>query len=328
MAKPRVFISSTYYDLKQTREDISNFLLTLGYEPIRNEEGNIPYGNRDTLESYCYKEINNIDILVSIIGGRFGSQSNESQWSISNEELRTAIKHNKQVYIFIDKNVLAEYEIYLVNKKGTITYKYADTVKIHQFIEEIKGLASNNNIKSFETSADILHYLKEQLAGLFQSFLDSQSKAREYSLAQKLEAVTKNLENTIDSLVEFNKTSREGASNLMKMTHPIVGRLSEVLGLRFGFWIEDYKGLSNLLFNLGWSSQEEYENSTANSTYNWQRNYTKYYRLSVSKNLFSSDGKLIEIKYSDWKDEWVVMEEIDQLESSEATITEIENWPF
>ena len=151
MAKPRVFISSTYYDLKQTREDISNFLLTLGYEPIRNEEGNIPYGSRDSLEAYCYKEINNIDILVSIMGGRFGSQSNESQWSISNEELRTAIKNNKQVYIFIDKNVFAEYEIYLVNKKGNITYKYADNVKIHQFIEEIKGLTSNNNIRRYTT---------------------------------------------------------------------------------------------------------------------------------------------------------------------------------
>ena len=208
MAKPRVFISSTYYDLKQTREDISNFIEQLGYESVRNEEGNIPYGNKEHLDHYCYKEINNIDILVSVIGGRFGSKSNESQWSISNEELRTAIKHNKQVYIFIDKSVLTEYEVYAVNKENTtIKYRFADDIRIYQFIEEIKGLASNNNIKSFETSADILHYLKEQLAGLFQSFLDTQSKAREYNLAQKLENVTKNLENTIDSLVEFNKHS-------------------------------------------------------------------------------------------------------------------------
>lgn len=40
MAKPRIFISSTYCDLKQTREDISSFIETLGYESVRNEEGN------------------------------------------------------------------------------------------------------------------------------------------------------------------------------------------------------------------------------------------------------------------------------------------------
>lgn len=326
MAKPRVFISSTYYDLKQTREDISNFLLTLGYDPIRNEEGNIPYGSRDSLENYCYREINNIDILVSIIGGRFGSQSNESQWSISNEELRTALRNNKQVYIFIDKNVLAEYEIYLVNKKGNITYKYADNVKIHQFIEEIKGLANNNNIKSFETSADILHYLKEQLAGLFQSFLDTQSKAREYNLAQKLEAATKNLENTVDSLVEFNKNSREGAMNLMKMAHPIVARLAELLDLRFGFWIEDYEGLSNLLQRLGWVSQDEYENSNVSVSYSWIFDGVNCYRLSVSKNLFSDSGKLNDVKYSDWKAEWVVKEMLDSLET-DSTL-EVDELPF
>jgi hypothetical protein len=44
MAKPIVFISSTFYDLKHVRADLDLFLDQLGYEPIRNEEGDIPYG--------------------------------------------------------------------------------------------------------------------------------------------------------------------------------------------------------------------------------------------------------------------------------------------
>ena len=43
MAKPRIFISSTFYDLRQIRSDIDLFIEGLGYEPIRNEEGDIPY---------------------------------------------------------------------------------------------------------------------------------------------------------------------------------------------------------------------------------------------------------------------------------------------
>lgn len=57
MAKPRVFISSTFYDLKQIRADLDNFILGLGYDVVRNEEGGIPYGTNFKLEDYCYKEV-------------------------------------------------------------------------------------------------------------------------------------------------------------------------------------------------------------------------------------------------------------------------------
>jgi len=115
MAKPRVFISSTFYDLRQIRAEIDTFIENLGYEAIRNEEGDIPYGKEEALEEYCYREIKSIDILVSIIGGRFGSESKKSGTSntqsdhkkgtpsVSQLELRTAIKEGKQTYIFIEK---------------------------------------------------------------------------------------------------------------------------------------------------------------------------------------------------------------------------------
>ena len=41
MARPRVFISSTFYDLKQIRADLDNFIRSLGYDVVRNEEGAI-----------------------------------------------------------------------------------------------------------------------------------------------------------------------------------------------------------------------------------------------------------------------------------------------
>lgn len=178
MAKPRIFISSTFYDLRQIRSDIDLFIEGLGYEPIRNEEGDIPYGKEDALEEYCYKEIKSVDILISIIGGRFGSESKRENSSISQTELKTAIKENKQIYVFVEKNVLSEYETYLLNKENSINYKFVDNVKIYQFIEEIKNLKVNNNIKGFETASDITRYLKEQFAGLFQRFLEEQTKIK------------------------------------------------------------------------------------------------------------------------------------------------------
>lgn len=148
MAKPRIFISSTFYDLKQVRSDLDNFITGLGYEVIRNEEGKIAYENKESLEAYCYREVSNIDILIAIIGGRFGSESKEDQYSITQHEIKKAIEANKLVYIFIDRYVDAEYSTYLKNKNANITYAQVDDIRVYKFIEEIRDLKKNNTIRA------------------------------------------------------------------------------------------------------------------------------------------------------------------------------------
>ena len=110
MAAPRIFVSSTYYDLKTVRSDIERFIETMGYEPVLNEKGHIPYGNKNKLEEYCYKEVGACDIIVSIIGGRYGSSSAREDASISQMELKTAIDLGRQVYVFVDKSVKSEHK--------------------------------------------------------------------------------------------------------------------------------------------------------------------------------------------------------------------------
>ena len=124
-----------------------------------------------------------IDILISIIGSRYGSEANPEKYraySVSQIELKTALEENKRVFVFIDKNVSTEYETYSLNKENNdIKYKYVDNVNIYKFIEEIKSLPNNNNIKEFETAEDITSYLKEQFAGLFKQFILDSKKVRE-----------------------------------------------------------------------------------------------------------------------------------------------------
>lgn len=328
MAKPRIFISSTYYDLKQTREDLASFITSLGYEAVRNEEGNIPFGKDNTLESYCLREIGNVDILVSIIGGRFGSASSESRWSISNEELRTAIKNKKQVYIFIDSQVAAEYETYLLNKGGSMKFKYVDNVKIYEFIEEIKGLTSNNNIKEFSTSSQIQQYLKEQLAGLFQSFLDQQSKMKDIDLATKLESTAATLEKLVDYLKETNKGNTEAVASLLKSTHPFVQKLSETLNIDFGFWVDDIEMLKSLLASLGWIFCEPQDDSISDDFYTWQyKSIIPHKNLYISRNLFANDGKLKDLKQSEWNSQYInvmnIVETSDQTNNFDTSYVDL-----
>lgn len=41
--KPRIFVSSTYYDLKYIRNDLENFIKSFGYESVLFESGDIAF---------------------------------------------------------------------------------------------------------------------------------------------------------------------------------------------------------------------------------------------------------------------------------------------
>ena len=86
MTCPRIFVSSTYYDLKHVREIIRKFILDLGYEPVLSEFSDIFYKPGDTVQNSCLKEIANCDLFVLIIGKRYGSPFPGDSLSITHKE--------------------------------------------------------------------------------------------------------------------------------------------------------------------------------------------------------------------------------------------------
>ena len=256
MARPRIFISSTFYDLRQIRVELDKFIESLGYEPVRNEEGDIPYGKEEKLQSYCYKEIENIDILISIIGSRYGSVADiekSREYSVSQMELKTALEENKHVFVFIDKNVSTEYETYSLNKENSnIKYKYVDNINIYKFIEEIKSLPNNNNIKEFETAENITSYLREQFAGLFKQFILDNKKVREAYIIKDIENTAKTLKDLVDYLKQENHDKGETINQIMKFNHPLVSRIREALNIKYNIYIEGKKDLEFLLQSRGY----------------------------------------------------------------------------
>ncbi len=308
MAKPRIFISSTFYDLRQVRANIDLFLEQLGYEPVRNEEGEIPYGKENALEDYCYKEIKGVDILVSIVGGRYGNESNNKSDSISQLELKTALKENKQVYIFIDKNVLSEYETYLINKDNHTLYKYVDDKRIYQFIEEIKSLSTNNAIYGFETASDITKFLKEQFAGLFQSFLEDQIRIKEVSLIKGLEKTAQTLNKLVNYLSDENKDQSDEINRILTINHPLVERIKNELDIPYNFYIEGKEDLDGLLKARGYEFEGNTDRMISSDEeephYIWYKETNKKkFTLHIFKKIFDDDDKLKFIRKSDWNND-------------------------
>jgi hypothetical protein len=80
--------------------------------------------------------------------------------SISQVELRRALEHGIQVFIFIERSVHAEFSTYQLNKDNhEVKYRFADDSRVYEFIESLYKLPHNNPIAAFETAQDITDYL-------------------------------------------------------------------------------------------------------------------------------------------------------------------------
>jgi hypothetical protein len=218
MAKPRVFISSTYFDLKHIRKNLEFFVSQLGYEPVLFESGDIPFENDLPLDISCYNEIPNCHIQILIIGGRYGASASQepenieeipsdAQYhfynSITKKEYKTARDHGIPVFIFVQKGVLAEFDTYKKNRANeSIVYAHVDNINIFRLIEEIYGERVGNFVKEFDSFDDIQSWLRDQWAGLFANYLSQ--KNNDYQL-NTLTAQVNQLSQLVSSLAEYSE---------------------------------------------------------------------------------------------------------------------------
>lgn len=296
MAKPKIFISSTFYDLKHVREDISYFVREQGYDPILFEKGEIPYGRNERPEEYCYMEINNCDILVSIIGGRYGTESSEHGYSITQKELRNALELNKQVYVFIEKNVMAEYETYKINKDiEGIKFKHADNRKVYEFLDEVYQLPRNNPIFGFDSSQEIIRILKEQWSGLFQRLLKNEEDASQVEMMKSLKGTVTTLKDMIKIITEKSENQDAAFEEIILFNHPLYAKIKEVLNINYRVSFLNYEELNQLFLARSFNIIDD-ENP-------FDEFYGKYYCwyfsnnkvdifIKVNKEYFDENGKL------------------------------------
>lgn len=183
MATPRVFISSTCYDLKYIRENLRYFVKTLGYEPILSEDGNVFYGPTVHTHDACLTEIPNTQIFVLVIGGRYGGNFKETDSSITNAEYREAVRLKIPVFALIDSAVYNEHHLYTKNKKNDgvdlskLIFPAVDSTRIFDFIDEVRSSTVNNALVPFRDFGDIESYLRQQWAGMMFDFLNSKNEA-------------------------------------------------------------------------------------------------------------------------------------------------------
>lgn len=183
--KPRIFVSSTFYDLKYIREDLSNYIKAHDFEPILFEDGDIGYNPGMPLDDSCYKAMENADMAILIIGGNYGSPATGEKSSdfdefisVTRNEFRKGVERGVPFYVFIDRNVFSEYGIYELNAKeieaGTCNIKFKATknINVFRFIKEIQSI-KQISITEFDKVANIKDFLSKQWSDMFKSYLAS-----------------------------------------------------------------------------------------------------------------------------------------------------------
>lgn len=165
MAKPRIFLSSTCFDLGDARATLTDFLESHGFEVLNSQSGT--FGVKPKVHSHdaCLAMMEQADYVVLIIGGRRGGTYVGSEKSITNEEIRAAQKLDRPIFAFLDKRVDALRQTYRKNPGADFT-PTVDDVRIFDFIDTIAAGHEDNWLHLFDTVADIRQSLIAQFAYL------------------------------------------------------------------------------------------------------------------------------------------------------------------
>lgn len=236
MAVPRLFVSSTCYDLQEIRFQLRNFIHDFGYDAVMSEFDDIFYSYETHVQDSCLEEISKCQLFILVVGNNYGSfyhQNKQEQTapdSVTLQEFRKALETRISKHIFINKYVDYDYKNYnrALNKvnlkyfqENNINEEDIDSVRIiikkefdenyhfpydsykyvFYFLDIINDLKENNAINTFESFSDIKDSLRKQWAGFMYESLMKKDKVVS-SIIQPLELKIDKIDKSLIKLIE------------------------------------------------------------------------------------------------------------------------------
>ena len=213
MARLRVFISSTCYDLDILRGELRPFISGMGYEPVMSDYSDVLYDPRSHTHDSCLKDVPSCDMVVLIVGSRFGGTAvpsalqqldftslsklstkadvleTKENLSITQLEVLKAVDAAIPVYAFVDERVLHDHHVYEKNKEKRDVIDHIEFPSIQkretaryifEFINFLSHRTTNNSVLAFSRLEDIRIQLASQWSQLFQRLLlEGRTRAQE-----------------------------------------------------------------------------------------------------------------------------------------------------
>lgn len=144
--KLQVFVSSTYTDLIDERQAAVEAILDAGHIPAGMEL--FKAGNESQLKT-IYKWIDNSDVYMLILGGRYGSIEQESNMSYTELEYRYALSKNIPVFAVVLS------ESFLTDKINALGLSAATEQKAPEKYHAFKSFVMSKIIREVNDCKDI-----------------------------------------------------------------------------------------------------------------------------------------------------------------------------
>ncbi|MDE5747350.1 MAG: DUF4062 domain-containing protein [Acetatifactor sp.] len=144
--KLQVFVSSTYTDLIDERQAAVEAILDAGHIPAGMEL--FKAGNESQLKTIC-KWIDNSDVYMLILGGRYGSIEQESNMSYTELEYRYALSKNIPVFAVVLS------ESFLTDKINALGLSAATEQKAPEKYQAFKSFVMSKIIREVNDCKDI-----------------------------------------------------------------------------------------------------------------------------------------------------------------------------
>lgn len=145
--KYQIFISSTYIDLKEIRSIAITTILEMGHIPVGLDLFQV--GDDFSTEKYVSKYIDPSQIIIFIIGDRYGSISKSGK-SFVEEEYLYAISKNKKILFFVNSQ-----------------YRKVDDPNYQKFV---KGILENNLVVLWDDKNDFKIKLISNLSQILTNY--------------------------------------------------------------------------------------------------------------------------------------------------------------
>lgn len=194
---PTVFISSTIEDLHHVRDAIRETIQELGYQPVMSDHGEIGYMDDWSAAESCFKTVPECQIMVLVIGKRYGSLlvQKGKELSITEHEYDACMESNPRLIAFVEAEVLHFEKVYRQNKGKSTSFPNMDNAeRTFAFLQKVRSAPNRNGFLPFSTAADVRKLLKKQFATLFANLLRTNGNPSK---------------NALDEIVSEVKTIRE-----------------------------------------------------------------------------------------------------------------------
>lgn len=186
---PSVFVSSTCYDLSQVRKDLESFIESMSMLPILSESSSFPVNPSLNAIDNCLASVKEkADIFILVIGGRYGSKT-ENGKSVTNLEYLEAKLKGIPCYVFVQKPILTAFTIWQKNRSYDFS-EFVDSPKLFEFVESLYDPIEKNWVFPFESAQEIIAILRKQMAYLFMDALTIRARVLRCGLPQALQELS------------------------------------------------------------------------------------------------------------------------------------------